>query len=273
MAAKLWESPSINAYQSRLDGTLDGSSSTISLESTTGLVAPGVLVIDRKDGSNNQTPTKREYITFTGISGSDVTGVTRGVASTAQTHSSGALVEATTTITHWGELVDFLQVDHDVAGKHVISTATINYIEAKQLAVTSLASIASMFVGTRLNASGASLTGLGIGQTVVFSFIGSLSGPTASIQTALTMPENGTLKWINLITRTVASGASAIVDINKNGTSIFDAGTRIVIAGGGTFASTASIATKTFVKGDRFTWDYDTTGGYITDFNIELRSE
>lgn len=273
MSAKLWESPTINAFQSRLDGTLDSTNSSITLESTTGLVAPGVVVVDRKDGSGNDTPTKREYITFTGISGTNLTGAVRGVNSTAQTHNSGALVEANPTVTHWGDLVDFLQVEHDSAGKHVISTATINYTENINLAVTSLASIASLEIGTRINASGASLTGLGIGQTAVFSFTGSLSGPTGSIQTPLVMPENGTLQWVTFLTRTIASGVSAIVDLNKNGTSIFDTIGRPMIVAGGTFVSTASIATKTFVKGDRLNWDYDGSGGFITDFNIILRSE
>lgn len=273
MSAKLWESPTINAFQTRLDGTLDASTGTISLESTTGLVAPGVLVIDRKDGSGNDTPTRREYITFTGISGNDISGATRGVNSTAQTHSSGALVEANPTVTHWGDLVDFLQVEHDSAGKHVISTATINYTQTYNLAVTSTASIAVLEVVTRLNASGASLTGLGIGQTGVFSFIGSLSGPTGSIQTPLIMPENGTLQWITFITRTVVSGVSAIVDLNKNGVSVFDTVGRPMIGAGGTFVSTASIATKSFNRGDFFNWDYDGSGGLIGDFNIILRSE
>jgi hypothetical protein len=87
------------------------------------------------------------------------------------------------------------------------------------------------------------------------------------------MPQAGSFAWVNIITRTVASGASAIVDINKNGSSIFAAGTRPAIAGGGTFVSTASLATKAFSEGDRISWDYDTTGGHITDFDIILRAE
>lgn len=143
MATTLHEAPTANAYQTTLNGSITDSDTTVTLNSVTNLVAPGVLVIDRQDGSGNDTPSLREYITFTGISGSDLTGVTRGVAgSTAQTHSSGALVEATTTVTHWGDMVDYLQSEHDATGKHVISTATINYTETHNLAVTSIASIA-----------------------------------------------------------------------------------------------------------------------------------
>jgi hypothetical protein len=273
MTAFLHEAPSINGFQARLDGTLDASSNTIALDSTSGLVAPGVVCIDRIDGSNNDTPNKREYVTFTGISSNVLTGVVRGVLSTAQSHSSGSIVEASPTVTHWGDLVDFLRVEHSASGGHVISTATINYTETKNLAVTSMASIAALDIGVRLNASGASLTGLGIGQTAVFSFAGSLSGPTTSIQTPLIMPEGGSVQWVTFLTRTTASGVSAIIDINKNGTSIFDSVGRPMISAGGTLVSTASIAVKSFNRGDSFNWDYDGQGGIITDFNIILRSE
>ena len=143
MTARLLESSSQNATQTTLNGTINDTVTTVTLTSVSNLVAPGVLVIDRQDGSGNDTPSKREYITFTGISGSDLTGVTRAVAgSTAQSHSSGALVESILTATHWSDLVDFLQTEHDSAGKHVISKATITYTETIRLAVTSIASVA-----------------------------------------------------------------------------------------------------------------------------------
>ena len=143
MSAKFWESSSTNAAQTTLNGTINDSVQTVTLTSVTGLVAPGVIVLDRQDGSGNDTASKREYISFTGISGSDLTGVSRGVAgSTAQSHSSGALVEAVMTATHWSDMVDFLQTEHDATGKHVISTATVNYTETHRLAVTSIASVA-----------------------------------------------------------------------------------------------------------------------------------
>ena len=145
MSARLLESSSTNAFSTSLNGTINDSITTVTLTSVTGLVAPGAIVLNRQDNSGNDTPSKREYISFTGISGSDLTGVTRGVAgSTAQSHSSGALVEAVLTVTHWTDMVDFLQVEHDSAGKHVISTATVTYTETVRLAVTSIASIAAL---------------------------------------------------------------------------------------------------------------------------------
>ena len=149
MSEKLWEAPSANAYQTTLDGSITDSDTTISLNSVTNLVAPGVLVIDRQDGSGNNTPALREYVSFTGISGSDLTGVTRGLAaSTAQAHTSGALVEAVPSVTHWGDLVDYLQSEHDATGKHVISTATIALADTLNLAVSSQASIYQLNVAS-----------------------------------------------------------------------------------------------------------------------------
>ena len=127
---------------------------------------------------------------------------------------------------------------------------------------------------SHLNASGASLTGFPLTPTFVFT--GSLSGPTTLLQTPLIMPRAGQFSFVNFTTRTVASTASAWVDINLNGSSIFDAETRPVIAAGGTFYSSASINTKNFDRGQRLSWDFDTTAdkdGHIVDFNIQLVSE
>ena len=120
-----------------------------------------------------------------------------------------------------------------------------------------------------MNASGASILG-NFPLNPIFVHVGAFSGPTTEVLTAQDLPRNGNWSWVSVITRTVASGASAIIDVNKNGTSIFDAGTRPSIAGGGTFVSTASIATKAFSVGDRVGVDYDTTGGLLTDFNVHL---
>ena len=269
MTARLIRAATSNAFSTTLNGSLNDSVTTITLTSVTGLQAPGVTVIDREDGSGTATPTKREFVSYTGISGSDLTGVTRGVAgSTAQSHSSGALVEETMSVTHWNDLYDFLTAEHTLAGLHIISTATITtHLMASGASITS----SDIRILRSLNVSGASLTGP-FPLNPAWFLIGSFSGPTTQILPALPMPQAGGFDYINVLTRTVASGASAIIDINKNGTSIFDAGTRPSIAGGGTFVSTASIATKGFAIGDRLTVDYDTTGGLITDFMVSGRA-
>jgi len=263
MATKTkYVAPTTNYVSTSLNGAINDSVDTITLNSTTNLQAPGYLVLDRKDGSGTATPSAREVIYFTGISGSDITGVTRGADnSTARSHSDGALVESTPTVGMWNSLVTVVDNAIDDNG----------YLKA----IASPASISEMHIATRLEISGASVIGPGIGINPVFSFVGSLSGPTTFVQTPLVMPQAGSFSWFTFMTRTVASGASAYIDINKNGTSIFDAGTRPTISGGGTFVSTASIKTKAFAAGDKLTWDYDQTAsdGHITDFVIQGRAE
>ena len=81
-----------NAYQSDLDGAISDSVTTITLTSVTGLSFPGYLVID------GDSATLREYIKYTGISGFDLTGCTRGLAgsaSGAQSHIDTAPIAST----------------------------------------------------------------------------------------------------------------------------------------------------------------------------------
>lgn len=277
--------PGTNFLSTTLNGAISDSATTITLNSTTNLRAPGYLVIDREDGSGNATPNAREVIFYTGISGSDLTGVTRGAdGSTARSHSDGALVEATVTVGLWNSLASIVDMglNNDGYLRAMASPVSIARLQGNQAALNSIASLAEIqftrLMGTNatvtnyLGASGASIVGFPL--TPTFVFVGSLSGPTTFVQTPLVMPRAATLSFVNFITRTVASGASMFIDINRNGVSIFDAGTRPVIAAGGTFYSSASILTKTLNRADRITWDLDgaSSAGHITDFNIELVS-
>ena len=278
----LFVAPTINFLEKSLNGAINDAVTTITLNNATNLQAPGYAVINRVDSSGTATPNSREVISYTGISGSNLTGVTRAAdSSTARSHSDASKVEFTPTVGMFNSLATILAtaVTSDGYLKAINSPVSLGIGRFTQFDASSIASIAqihatSLFntnatITGSLNVSGASVTGIPI--VPVFSFVGNLSGPTTLIQTPLIAPKAFTLEWVNVVTRTVASGASAIVDINKNGTSIFDTGTRPAIVGGGTLISTASIATKTFNQGDRISWDYDTTGGHITDFNILLR--
>lgn len=108
--------PSSNFWSTTLDGSINDSVQTITLSSTTGLEAPGYLIIDREDSSGTATPSSREVIYYTGISSNDLTGVTRGSdGSTARSHSDGALTESTMTIGMFNGL----------ASAQIMGTATI----------------------------------------------------------------------------------------------------------------------------------------------------
>lgn len=100
--ANLYKAPTQNFVSTTLDGAINDTVTTISLTDSTGLQAPGYVVIDRQDSSGADTPSAREVVSFTGISGNDLTGCTRGADnSTARSHSNGATVEATFTAGMW----------------------------------------------------------------------------------------------------------------------------------------------------------------------------
>jgi hypothetical protein len=80
---------------------------------------PGVLVVDRVDANGTETPTKTEYISFTGVTGSTVTGLTRGLSgSTAQDHAAGAIVEFVPDVTWADAINDVFTEQHDATGNH-----------------------------------------------------------------------------------------------------------------------------------------------------------
>ena len=253
MTAALWKTGTVNAFSTTLNGGITDTDATIALTTTTGLQYPGVIVIDRVDANNTSTPTTREYISFTGISGNSITGCDRSGlgGSTAQSHSSGAKVEEVWSITHWNDFIDTFAVSHDSAGK--IATSFISVVDQR--------------VANSLNVSGASLTG-SFPITPVWIVSGAVSLATTSVGPSVTMPQPGVWDFFSATLKTPASGASLVLDFNKNGTSIFQAGTRPFITGGGTFVSTASVNTKPFVSGDTFTLDIDAGAGLGTDLTF-----
>ena len=107
MAAKIWKTGTKNAVTTTLNGSITDSSESVILTSATGLQAPGIITVDRLDANEAETPTIKEYISYTGISTNTLTGCSRGLGgSTAQAHNSGALVEELWSVTHWNEFLE-----------------------------------------------------------------------------------------------------------------------------------------------------------------------
>ena len=122
---------------------------------------PCYLVIDRVDSAGALKSTSLwEYVKVTNVSGNTLT-ITRGQGgSTAQSHSSGAVVEAVVTSTMFEDWYDVLNPEHDSAGGHVIvGTATIAGMNLLSVATISVGSLNVLNVVTRISASGASITG------------------------------------------------------------------------------------------------------------------
>jgi hypothetical protein len=74
-----------------LNGALNDSATTITVVSTTGFAASGVIGIGG------------EYITYSGVTATTFTGCTRGVGSTAVAHNSGDVVNQYGNATGWGQ--------------------------------------------------------------------------------------------------------------------------------------------------------------------------
>ena len=149
--ASFYKAPTSNYWSTTLNGAINDSVTTITLTSTTGLQSPGVLVINREDGSGTATPSAREIIHYTGVSGNDITGVTRGEENgTARAHSDGALVEAVFTVEMWNDTVTAVDAalstdgtDLAITGTASIAALNINtFLTHPRLAITSVASIA-----------------------------------------------------------------------------------------------------------------------------------
>lgn len=86
-----WGGATAIAATTTLNGALNSSATTITVVSTTGFAAAGSIGIDG------------EYITYSGKTATTFTGCTRGVGSTATSHSSGATVNQYTDATGWGQ--------------------------------------------------------------------------------------------------------------------------------------------------------------------------
>ena len=239
--------PTQNALQYTLDAQLAAGGATATLnQSVAGVVrAPGYVVIDRVDSSGEETASKREYISFTGVSGADLTGLARGLASsTDQVHAVGAVVEIVPDVLYEQDWYDWGIAEHTTTGVHA-SLPSVTYIKA-----------------VNYNGSGASLTGMSP-ITPVWKINAAQSLASAQAGSAINMPRPGTIEWASVVLSSPVSSASLLIDINKNFTSIFEAGTRLSILGGGTFASTASLNTKIFAESDVFTVDVDAVGNKI----------
>jgi len=138
MGASLYKAPTVNYFSTSLNGAINDSVDTFTLNSVTNLQAPGFLVINREDNSGTATPNSREIIKFTGISGSDLTGVTRGAdSSTARSHADGSLIESVLTVGGWNDTRDAINAEHDTDGTHtIIAAATITTANINTLTAT-----------------------------------------------------------------------------------------------------------------------------------------
>jgi hypothetical protein len=222
------------------------------------LVAPCYLVIDRVDSAGTVKSTSLwEYVKVTNIATNTLTISRAQNGSTGQAHSSGAIVEAVVTSAHFEDWYNTLNPEHTSAGGHVI-TGTMTIAGMNLASVATIASLGAGIetVATHLNIGGASISGLGLGLFPTWYIPSLPSLPTTSLGRPMAVPRAGTMKFVSVTLSGIVSSATVYFDVNKNFSSIFDAGCRPLIANG-TFVSTASIATTNLKAGDVLNVDYD----------------
>lgn len=201
----LYSVPLENGVQLTLQNALlTGQTSTITftgsvtakLQASTDM--PGVLVIDRVDANGNETPTKTEYISFTGVTGSTVTGLVRGLANTTdQDHSAGSIVELVPDVIWADGINDVFTSQHNPDGTH------------KTLSLISLTSVTiNNSILNNINLAGNSLASLNLVNSILDSNIISKSS-LVSVTTV-------NMATIPVHTKTITSPASAIFDLSTS---------------------------------------------------------
>lgn len=106
--------PTQNGLQKTLDAQLNqGETSSLTLNNVTGIQnKPGVILINRIDANGNEkTSSLREWVKYTAVSGSTLTGLTRAIGgSTDQEHAVGSVVEFVPDISVFQAIIDAITV-------------------------------------------------------------------------------------------------------------------------------------------------------------------
>lgn len=133
MATNLYYPPTQNGLQKTLGAGLDtGVTASATLNNVTGIPnKPGVVVINRIDSNNAElSASVREWISYSGTSGSTITTLTRGLGgSTDQDHAVGSVVEFIFDITVLQAILDKLDGTdttalEDTNGNEMLETST-----------------------------------------------------------------------------------------------------------------------------------------------------
>jgi len=136
-------------------GVADGSTTTISLASTTNLPTGTAvaIVIDRVD-ANGVATSSLEETAIGVVSGTSLINCIRGVEGTAQAHNAGAVVEVLITARGWNDIIDGVLVQHDQAGQHTnITASNITASGVSNLTTITASSIGSQTATLPLNVS------------------------------------------------------------------------------------------------------------------------
>ena len=296
--ALLYNYPTNDNLQYSLNVQMGSGDNSCTLSSSVaGIVqAPGVFVIDRVDASGNKTPSVREYISFTGVSSNQLTGLSRGLAgSTGQNHNVGAIVEFVPDVVQAQAVNNVITQEHSSMGQHMSLASTV-FISTQALVALSLASINQLSVGSTatipnlsanvLNlpsaASGWVFTSLGGGASwassaagggvgglgALFQVPGGLASQ-ANVGGLIPIPTNFTMSYLEAFVQTPASIASVSVLLKKNLNTVVG---MVTILAGGTYGSSASLSNSALAATDNLTIDINSTASLAQDLSVLVKA-
>lgn len=198
---KLLAAPTKNAVQKTLAAQLlntAGMGDPITFDDVDGIPnLPGVLVINRVDSSGTATASKREYIEYSGTSGTTVLITTRNVdgSNAALTHAVGSIVEFIPDVTWADRIYDALANVVDITDLTLDTTKVVDLTTAQTLTNKTLS-------GALITS--ATLSGIIAGNATLPGTISLVDANFGSRRT--TIYDNGT------------AGASLAIDLNNGET-------------------------------------------------------
>lgn len=197
----IYKEPTQDFVSTTLNGSINDSVDSIVLNDASKMQYPGYVIIDREDGNGTSTPSAREIVSYTGITGNTLTGCTRGANdSTARSHSDGALVEATITVGMWSGLREaFTDTFGDSGTEFNVSNATISQVtHLTRIVGTSIASI-SRVESKFINGIQMALSSIASVPRAEFNYVNTKQ---------MALSSAATISQLNVVTSLCASGAS-----------------------------------------------------------------
>lgn len=241
--AKLLAAPTKNAVQKTLAAQLLSTATTgdpITFDDVDGIPnLPGVLVINRVNSSGTATPSSREYIEYSGTSGTTVLITTRNVdgSNAALTHAVGSIVEFIPDVTWADRIYDALASLIDVSNNTTIKSGitlptpniSLGLIHSSGATISgildddTMATASATTIPTSESVKEYVDANAGAGGKFMFVIPGTLATGTDLAGTWF-VPDSITIDEVDLYVDTAGATGTTTIDVNLDNVTIFSSG-------------------------------------------------